>query len=156
MKEDEADLLEMLKNHELAIGRLYETFSTKFIKHQELWQGLMKDEQKHALWIEKLRSYPVISSWLMDNIHVKLQAFKSSIGYVESLIKKAQEGNLNPVQALSIARDLENALIEKQFSRLNNSSSEKINSIMATLSAETEKHRNKIIEAINKEKRLES
>jgi len=154
MNEVEPDLVEMLKNHELAVKRLYEAFSAVFPGQQDLWKGLIKDEEKHALWIEKLSSYPSIDSWIRHNVQVKLQAIKSSIGYIESMIIKARAGDLKPVQALSIARDIENALIEKQFSKLNNSSSEKINSIMASLSAETEKHRNKIIAAIDAEKRL--
>lgn len=152
MKKDEPDLLDLLRDHELAIMRLYETFSDIFSRNQDMWKGLRKDEQKHALWIEKLRSYPLIDKWMMENIKVKLQAIKSSIGYVESRIKDAKEGNLTDLQALSIASDLENALIEKQFSKLKNSSSEKINSIMTALAAETEQHRKKIAEAIISEK----
>lgn len=156
MKADEPDLLDLLKDHELAIKRLYENFAEKFPKYKDMWNGLVKDEQRHALWIEKLRSYPAIDKWMTDNIKVKLQAIKLSIGYVESRIKDAQEGNLTPLQVFSIAADLENALIEKQFSKLNNSSSAKINSIMKALAEETEKHRKKIAEAINSEKRLGS
>lgn len=153
MKKDEPDLLDLLRDHELALMRLYETFSDIFSRHQDMWKGLRKDEQKHALWIEKLRSYPLIDKWMMENVKVKLQAIKSSIGYVESRIKDAQRGNLTDLQALSIAADLESSLIEKQLSRLNNSSSEKINSIMTALAKETEQHRKKIVEAINSEKR---
>jgi hypothetical protein len=155
MNEIEPDLVEMMKNHELVIKRLYEAFAAVFPGHQDLWKGLIRDEERHALWIEKLSSYPSVDRWLRQNIQVKLQAIKSSIGYIESMIIKARAGDLKPVQALSIARDVENALIEKQFSRLNNSSSEKINSIMASLTAETEKHRNKIMEAIDAGKHLD-
>ena len=154
MKEDSPDLLEMLRRHEMAIMGLYESFAAKFSKYHDLWQGLMKDEQRHALWIEKLRSYPAIGSWLIQNVKVKPQAIKSSIEYVESQARTAREGDMKLMQALAIARDLENALIEKQFSRLNNSSSKEINSIMTALAAETGKHRDKLAEAIDLEKRL--
>jgi len=152
MKEVEPDLLEMMKRHELAIMQLYEVFDATFANNKGLWQELAGDEQKHATWIERLSSNPAVEKWLLQNVLVKRNAIKLSIDYAESQAKKARDGTLTQMQALSTARDLENALIEKQFSRLNNSSSHDFNSIMEALSRETEKHRNRIIEAINAEK----
>jgi hypothetical protein len=84
---------------------------------------------------------------------LKLQAIKSSIGYVESQIVGAHEGRFSLVQALSIARDLENALLEKHFSRVHAMVPDEVGSMLMDLAADTERHRNEITEALNREKR---
>jgi hypothetical protein len=52
-----------------------------------------------------------MDKWLSQSSRIKPQAIKSSIGYVESQIVRAQKDSLSLVQALSIAKDLENALL---------------------------------------------
>ncbi len=153
MKEDEPDVLEMLIRHELAIKHLYEVFAAMFKNRQEFWQSLAGDEQRHANRLGALRSESTLDKWLLHNSRFKPNAIKSSIGYVERQVVRAQEGKFSLLQALSIARDLESALLEKQFSNLSNSTSERIRSIFMDLAAETERHRKAVVEAIDTEKR---
>lgn len=96
---------------------------------------------------------PAVDTWLLRDSGLRLQAIKSSIGYVESQIARAQEGRLSLVQALSIAKDLEHALIEEQFSRLSDSLHVEAGPILAQLAAETEGHRNVLAEALDAERR---
>lgn len=156
MREEQPDVLEMLIKHELALKQLYEVFAAAFMNRQDFWQTLAADEQGHAHRLGKLRSEPTIDNWLLHDSGLKLQAITSSIGYVESQIVRAREGRLSLLQALSIAKDLEDALIEKQFSRLGDSVCVEIRSILMDLAAETEGHRKALAEALDTEKQLRS
>ena len=156
MKEVEPDVLEMLIGHELAIKQLYEVFAAKFKNRQEFWQSLARDEQGHADKLASLRSESTMNNWLLHESRLRPNAIKSSIGYVERQVARAREGNFSLLQALSIARDLESALLENHFSKLSDSTSEKIRSILTDLAADTERHRKVVVEAIDTEKRQSS
>jgi len=89
---------------------------------------------------------------LLQESQIKPQAIKLSIGYVESQAERAQKSNINLLQALSIAKDLESALLEKQFSKLSNVASKEMRATLMDLAIETERHRNAVVEMLNAQK----
>ena len=60
---------------------------------------------------------------------------------------------LRLLQALSIAKDLENALIEDEFSKLSGPVNVEIGSVLEDLAAETDRHRRTLAEALEAERR---
>lgn len=153
VKEDEPDVLQMLIDHELAIKELYGLFAMMFKSHEGFWQHLAADEQRHANRLASLQSDPLTGNWLRWGGQVKPQAIRTSIGYVESQTAKAKKGDFSLLQALSVARDLESALLERQFSRLKDSAPKEIGFVLTSLANETEKHLKTVVEALNEEKR---
>ncbi len=152
MTGDEPSVLELLIEHELAVKRLYEVFAVLFADRRDFWQGLARDEQGHADRLERLRpqSTEVGRFWLDSGL--RPQAVKSSIAYVESQKARAQEGRLRLLQALAIAKDLENALIEDEFSKLSGPVNVEIGSVLEDLAAETDGHRRTLAEALEAER----
>ena len=153
MSENEPDILSMLGRHELALKQLYEVFAARFPKYESFWKILVSDEQKHSDWIEAFRVGSTVAGSMQGEIPFKPQAIQSSTGYVEQQTQKAREGGFRLIQALSIAKDLENALIERLFSKLSRSDSREVRSIIADLTDETEKHRDMLAKALEIEKR---
>lgn len=153
MKEDELTILELLIRHELAIKQLYEIYATTFTDCQAFWQRLAEDEQKHADVLGTLRAESNIDKLLIHEGKIKPQAIKLSINYIEGQTERAQKDNITMLQALSIAKDLESALLEKQFSRLDDFTSKEMKVILMNLAVETERHRDAIVKALNAEKR---
>ncbi len=147
MKEEKPDILEMLIRHELTIKQLYEKFAVMFPIRQEFWKSLAEDEQKHSDWLGGLRSEKAIENMSSYN-RLKPQAIKTSIGYVERQIAKAQEGRFSLLEAFSIAKDLESALLENHLSRISNSFPAEIKSVLMELAVETERHRRAVVEAL--------
>lgn len=88
--------------------------------------------------------------------HLKAEAIRLSIAYVEDQSRKAADGNFSAMEALAIARDIENALLEKQFSKLRNTGSSALKSAVMNLAAETEKHRSTLAQAIFSEQKERS
>jgi rubrerythrin len=152
----EPSILELLIEHELAVKRLYEAFALDFAERGDLWQSLARDEQGHADRLGRLmpQSNEVGRLWLDSGL--RPQAVKSSIAYVESQRARAEGGGLGLLQALAIARDLENALIENEFSKLSGPVNVEIGSVLEDLAVETERHRKMLAEALEAERRLRS
>lgn len=156
MRENEPDILDLLIKHELVIKELYEAFAARFPSRQDFWQRLAGDEQRHADWLDRLRSESAVDTGRLGDAGLRVQAIKSSIGYVESQIRRASGGPISPVQALSIAKDLETALVERHFSKLSSLVPGTIKSTLTDLAAETEGHRKILVEALDSEKRQSS
>jgi len=154
MRDKESDVLEMLIRHELAIKQLYELFAAAFPKHAEFWRGLAGDEQRHADRLTNLHSRVTLGNSLFFGGRLNSQAIKLSLGYVERLVERAEKNpGFRSLEALSIAKDLESALLEKQFSKGCGTDSAQIRSVWVELAAETEKHRKMLDEALIAEKR---
>jgi hypothetical protein len=150
---NDMDLVDLLVKHELALGALYEGFAEVLAGHKQLWRTLAADEQGHAERVETLRGDRAVNRWLLHGTGVKPFAVKSSIDYMDNIATRARAGGLSSLQALSIARDLETALIEEQFSKMSPALSEEVASLIAELVADTERHRRTIVEALEVERR---
>lgn len=154
MSEAELDVLGLLIRHELTIKHLYEIFSTMFTERKALWENLATAEQRHADWLISLQPDSSVSKWLMRESTLKPKAIKSSIEYVESQITRANEGSMSLLQALSISIDIEKALLERQYSKLKDSSiGGNGGAVMTNICNETEEHQKTLVELINSEKR---
>lgn len=140
MSENEQDVLALMVRHELALKRLYEVFAGTFKKNEQFWRDLAAEEEKHAQWLSKLKTYPNVASWLQRNIKIKPQAIKMSTEYVEEQIEKAGQKSFSGIQALSVVRDIESALLERQFFKLKDTAPKELSKIMDRLAQETERH----------------
>lgn len=146
------NILELLIKHELKIKELYETFAKIFKSHASFWQELANDEQKHADRLLELQSNPITNNWLQYEIKFKPEAINISTGYIENQILRAKEGKFNILQSLSIARDIESALLERIFYKLKDSAPMEIKSFLIVITDETEKHLRKVIQMYTFEK----
>ena len=54
IRTDNNDIINMLKENEIAIAELYGTYGRKYPKKQKFWKRLANEEIQHARLIEKL------------------------------------------------------------------------------------------------------
>ena len=80
-------------------------------------------------------------------------AFSGALEYMKRQIERVRKANIGLLEALSIAGDIEEALIEKQFIRLNISGPTEIKNVMKGLVADTQRHRKIIAEKLAFHKR---
>lgn len=150
MNDNRSDILTLLIDHESVIGRLYDLLGETFVDDGDFWKGLAEDERRHAQWLGTLRPEPMIEAWLLADKRLKPTAVRSSVEYVESLQEKTRAGQVTLLQALSAARDLENALLEKQFPVASRAVPPKIRSVLDTIAADTERHRTILAERLQR------
>jgi rubrerythrin len=149
----EQNSIDMLIRHETAIKQLYELFADVFPEHRAFWQGMVEEEQKHSDSLQGISSKESLKKWFMNDSQFQQLALSGSIEYIERQIERVKKANIGLMEALSIASDLEESLIEKQFIRLNISGPEEIKKVMKGLVADTQRHRKMIAEKLNLHKR---
>ena len=152
MTEDEMDVSRLLIRHELGLKKLYEVFANMFQNHKDFWLAIAADEQKHADWLSELFSNATIFNWFRSESQLKPQALKASLAHIEHQIAGAEEGAFNLLHALSIARDFESALLERQFPQLTESAPKEIKPVLMNIINDTRRHLNMVLERHASEK----
>ncbi len=152
MGRDSSNILDLLIEHELVIKGLYDMFAERFTDQRHFWHNIASEEQTHADKLENLRSAPSLLGWLSSESRLKAEAIKSSISYIDSMIEKGKQGQFMSLQALSLARDIETALLERIFSKVSNSVPADIRVTLQDLAADTERHRKAISAVLEAER----
>ncbi len=149
----EQNSLDLLIRHETAIKQLYERFADVFPEHRAFWGGMAEEERKHSESLQGLSSKESLKKWFMTDSQFTRLAIHGSIEYIEQQIERVNKASISLLEALAIANDIEEALIEKQFIRLNISGPEEIKGVMRVLVADTQRHRKVMAEKLNIHKR---
>jgi rubrerythrin len=149
----EPNSLEMLIRHETAIKQFYEVCADVFPEHRSFWQGMAEQEQKHSDCLQGLSSKESLRKWFINDAQFQRLALTGALEYMERQTERVRQANIGLLAALSIAGDIEEALIEKQFIRLNISGPDEIKNVMTGLVADTQRHRKMIAEKLDFHKR---
>ncbi len=149
----EQNSLDLLIRHETAIKQLYERFAEVFPEHRDFWEGMAEEEGRHSESLQGLSSKESLKKWFMTDSQFTRLAIQGSIEYIARQIERVNKAGISLLEALAIANDIEEALIEKQFIRLNISGPEEIKGVMRVLVADTQRHRKVMAEKLNIHKR---
>lgn len=144
LKKKQIEIVELLAEHEKEISRLYKEYARKFPGQKDFWSKIAGEELEHAGWIFKLRSKIKEGSLYFQEGRFRIEAIKTSLEYVKSQITEAQNNKISAKYALSVARDLENGLIEKKFFEIFEPDCREIKQVLLNLAAATREHYNRI------------
>ncbi|MEA1940107.1 MAG: hypothetical protein U9N03_05535 [Candidatus Caldatribacteriota bacterium] len=147
LTETQLKIIELLAEHERVISQLYKEYARKFPEQNDFWSKIADEEIEHASWIFKLRSQVEKGSLYFKEGRFKTEAIKTSLEYLKSQITEVQNKKISAKNALSVARDLENGLIEKKFFEIFESDCREIKQVLRDLAAATREHRNRIEKA---------
>lgn len=143
--EDQTVVVDLLARNEEAISELYEAYAYRFPDYEDLWTSLANDERKHASWIRNLSSY-------VEEGRFNIAAIQSFSKYLDCELAKAQDPNMLLINALSIAKYIEEALIERKYFESFEGDSVEVKHILRDLAIATEKHLDRVQRAWSKEK----
>jgi len=138
--------IKLLAEHEKVISQLYKEYARKFPEQKDFWSKIAKEEIEHASWIFKLCSQVKKGSLYFKEGRFKAETIKTSIDYLKDRITEAQNKKMSAKNALSVARDLENGLIEKKFFEVFEPDCREMKQVLLDLAAATREHRNRIEE----------
>lgn len=136
--------LNLLKDHEEALGQLYAAYAFRFPSDREFWLGLSREEQEHANWVQSLRSRieDDPSSLVVDRFPTA--AIEHSLAYIAKLIERAEASGTTRINALSNALDLERALLEHRYFEVFSSGDPQIHRTLQLLQQNTQTHLRKV------------
>lgn len=152
MSDDARATLDLLAEHEAAMGDLYVAYAAAFPESRDLWRSLAGEEYRHASRLESLRDQRALSDWLTPEVGRRSQAFRSSIDYVKEQTSRAEQRALSQLQAFAVAKDIEDALIDRLEVLPDAPSCAEIGGVLAELRAETSGHREMLARALENEK----
>jgi hypothetical protein len=134
------DALELLREHERALSRLYRTYAECFAGQSEFWLRLAAEEDEHAEWLGslRLRLEDGESARLADRFPVA--AIEHSLVYVNKLIANAHTSGITLLRALSVALDLEEALLESRYFEVCECDSPELKHMLEKLTQSTHAH----------------
>jgi len=136
--------LDLLKDHEKAIGRLYAAYARRFPTDSEFWLGLSREEEQHANWVRSLRSRIEDDPSSLVANRFPTEAIELSLAYVNRLIEASDASSLTRVNALSVALDIERSLLEHRYFEVFSSEDPQIRRTLQLLRQSTQTHLQKV------------
>ena len=136
----DTDALQMLIDHENTISELYTAYADRFADHRPYWLNLAHEETEHADEIRKLLPLADKGNRVLNTAGFKPAAVNTSIAYLRDQIRQARNGFAGFKDALSIALDLEKAMIERKFFDILDTPSAEAQAVLTTLTEGTQKH----------------
>ncbi len=148
-KEKNRSVAQMLVDHELALKELYQTYATMLPSRKDLWLKLADDEQRHADWLESLGPEVGSATGPGSGGWPRPAAVESSLKYIRAQILRARQAQVTLLVALAVAKDLESALLEKEFFKVADEASPETRVVLARLITATQKHWQIVTDAFN-------
>lgn len=132
---------------EKAVSRLYELYAKRFPSHEGMWTALSKEETEHATWICKLTEHARQGKLDVDPNRFKAEAVQMVLDSLARHSDQAETGNPSLLSCLSIAVNLENALLEKDVFKIFESDSAEMKDVLNRLAGATGNHQRTIKQA---------
>ena len=136
--------IELLAKHEEAIGRLYEEYAARFPEQHAFWLKLSEEEYEHAEWIRTLDPEIKDYSLSLSEDRFKAGTLERSLAWVTFQTGRAQKGDLSVDEALTVALDVENSLIENKCFEVFEHDPPKFKKVLRELASATENHRKRV------------
>ncbi|MFH0889341.1 MAG: hypothetical protein V1871_09060 [Planctomycetota bacterium] len=136
------DILNLMANLESVIAELYKTCGSIWKNNEGFWNTLSSQETKHAANIQKMSELIAKKPDIFFVARPFNQfATKSVINQVKGYIDKVYKGLTNETAMLTIARDLENSLLEAKYSEIVKTTDMEYNTMLSEVVNQTQEHR---------------
>jgi len=144
--------MDVLREHERVIGRLYAAYARRFPQDRDSWLGLSQEEEQHVAWIESLQAKVEQESAGLIVNRFPVAAVNHSIDYVNKLIDNVDRPDLTPTKAFSAALDLERALLENRYFEIFETDSAELRRVLDSLAHGTRAHIERVRQAWQRSK----
>ena len=133
----------MARNEE-AVAHLYEAYAQSFPECADFWSDLAVDELTHAEWLRSLAGRAEDAAVYINEDRFKKEAISAFGEYLRDQLARVQSQRLPLITALSVARDVERALIERRFFEVFESDSVEMKHLLHRLAESVEEHLRKV------------
>lgn len=140
MKEHQKAIIELIIEKELLTAEVYRLFARRFLRHEEFWSRLAKEETEHAAWVQHLLDLSATRDIEFSEGKTRSYTLKSFNDYLRSVRAEAQRPEMRPEKALALTVDIEKSLLERNLFTQFKSSSEQNQRILVVLQKGLEDH----------------
>ncbi|MFO7807611.1 MAG: hypothetical protein R6V40_04310 [Candidatus Moraniibacteriota bacterium] len=143
-KQKQIEIVDLMIQHELAIGDLYKTCVEIFPEEEKFWEEISSEERMHARWLEDLKEKIEKGTVYVNTSKFTPQSIKTSLQYIKEEEDEIQKGNSDLKKSFGLALDLENALLEGGNLKIFEANDSQLKHFLNFLSEETKEHAKKI------------
>jgi rubrerythrin len=152
LQDAEIHELETLARHEEAVGELYDTYAEVFPQRNNFWKQLAIEERGHATWLRNMYPHVEDNSVTFDEGRFNVKALETSIRYLKKWALEARDIEL--INALSIAMDIEGGIIERNYFKVFDSDNEDLKQVFNSLVEACKQHKKRVSDALDEVRRL--
>lgn len=142
--EEIRDIFMKMEMLERIVGQLYKRYANYFPNEYRFWIQLSQEEEEHARLVKDLGEKVKKANIAFREDRFKINAIQTTIQYVQRRIKEAIDQKVSEQDALNIAWDIENGLLEKDFFKTFTADQASLKDVLNRLIHDTEEHRDKI------------
>lgn len=150
LSSEQIEEVEAIAGHERAIGDLYAAYALRFPEHGEFWKRLSAEEYAHAEWARKISAHVEEGTIEIVPGRFRNKAIESSVKYLHEWTDEAKNREIKLIYALSVANDIESALIDRKFYEIYETDSDDMIAILQNLIESSRAHREKVVDLLNK------
>jgi hypothetical protein len=140
----EREIINMLADMEMDVGKLYKIYATKYSEHREFWETLVKEEENHARLIMELGGLVRDGVVRLNTKRCNKKSIEAVMGYVRKQLKRAEKRTIAWRDALTASLQIEKNVIEKDFCSFFEGNAPEFEQACQTITNETAQHRDKI------------
>jgi len=133
--------LSLLVDHESAMADLYWAYAPRFPDRTVLFRGLAMAEQTHVRWIRDFAARVQQGAMQVDPRRFRPAAFQTSMDLIREQIRLTGEPEMTLLTALSVAHDLEEALIERRYYEVVEGDQPEMLDLLRRIEVESSQHR---------------
>ena len=137
---DQAQTIGLLAAHEAAMGDLYRLYAAKLPDSASLFESLATAERDHARALADFADGVKHGLVHIDPQRFTAEAVLNSLDYIKERLAEANSSSVTLAQALSVAHDLEEGLIEKQYYEVAEADCTEMKDLLQRLAQETAAH----------------
>ena len=142
------DLIDLLIRQEELVGEFYRACAGKFPERSDVWLSLAVAEDGHARILRSVAADPAEGRAFTIHRNFALNPLRFMLQFVKKQTEALESPGFTLINALSIARDIENSILEKKVVEPAPGDSADIRAKIEQLKAETTQHRIKITETL--------
>ncbi len=143
------ETLKLIGELELALAEFYAAAAACRAADPAFWLGLEQEERRHAAHIEQMiamiEANPTLYQTNRGFNPAAIQTFSAYVRDATSRLKKGEVPPNDEKYLLSLARDMEQSVIEAKFSEIVKTSDLEFQALMRHIVSETQAHKNKIV-----------
>jgi rubrerythrin len=142
-------IIQLLAQHEQAIGRLYQVYAERFPEHKAFWSRLAAEEAQHADWLQRLLVRVKEGLGCVRSERFDAREVQDSLANIAQMIDQAAGPDFSSSDALANAAQMENALLEAQYFEIFQGQAAEVTQVQYCLADATRDHSREIQELLS-------
>lgn len=144
------DIIDLLAFQEYKLAVLYNLFAATYSECTQLWAGLAVDELEHQRLIRGFKPLIDGGSLYFNAMISKVEFIEGHIKTIEGLISRFESNPVDIKEALQIALNIENSMLDQDLFAYFFGDSEALKSGLDFLTRDTQQHYNALLMAAQK------